>query len=102
MTPIVRFIGRVMGMDERSLDVVCREAFALVLPSLSNAGAECDDQPLAPPTAIVLYDVELEDISSLRQGTWTHIQWSNLAGEMDNDLLVWRIFIEGENVRVLI
>ena len=102
MTRTVRFIGRVLGMDERSVDIVCREASALVPPSPRDVGVKGDDQTLAPPTAIVLYDVEPEGISSLRQGAWTHIQWSSLAGELDQHLLVWRIFIEGDNVRVLI
>ncbi len=38
----------------------------------------------------------------LRKDTWTHVHGWDLIGEPSRDLPIWRIFFEGENVRVLV
>ena len=102
MTQTVRFTGRLMNADEEVADIACRVASASTPPSRRDVGPRGDVQISISPTAIVLYEVEPESMASLRAGTWTHVHWSGVTGEVGRDLEVWQLFIEGENVRVLV
>ena len=102
MSGTVRFMSRLIGSVEESADIMCISATAVVPKSRRDVGARGDVQISISPTAIVLHEVEPESMTSLRKGAWTHVHWSGVTGETGRDLEVRRIFIEGENARVLI
>ncbi len=102
MTRTVRFLSRSTDSDEKSTDIVCRAATALAFPAGRDMGPGGVPQIATSPTVIVLYEVEPESMVTLRTVRWTHIQWSEAVDASGRDFAVWRIFIEGENVRVLV
>lgn len=102
MTQTVRFLSRYMDVDEKTADVVCRLATAVMLPSSRNVGAGGDVQSAIALAAIVLHEVEPASMETLRGANWTHVHWSDGIGGEAHVFVVWRILIEGENVRVLV
>ncbi len=102
MTQTVRFLGRYMNANETTADIVCRVASASAPPLKRQIGAGGDVQTSKSPIAIVLYEVEPDSMAALRNGKWTHVHWTILLGEPSHDLTIWQLFIEGENVRVLV
>ncbi len=102
MTRTVRLLGQFMNANEETVDIVCGAASASVPPSRQDVGAGGDVQYSVSPTAIVLWDVEPESLSKLRNGTWTHIEWSNLLGEPGHLLQIRQLIPEGTNLRVLV
>lgn len=102
MTHTVRFLSRYMDVDEKTANVVCRLATAVMLPSGRNVGASGDVQSAISLAAIVLHGVEPASMETLRGANWTHVHWSDGIGGAGHDFAVWRTLIEGENVRVLV
>ena len=102
MSRTVRFLGRSIDAADEVADIMCSSASAVVPPSRRDVGPSGDIQISISPTAIVLHDVEPESMAVLRKDTWTHVHGWDLIGEPSRDFPIWRIFFEGENVRVLV
>ena len=102
MSQALRFIGRRIDENDEFAEIVCRSASALALPSRRAVGVGNDVESSRIPTAIILQGVEPEGLAVVRKGGWTHVHWLTSSGEPGRELPIWRIFMEGENVRVLV
>ena len=99
MTQVVRLLGHFPNGGAGSLDVLCREASAIVPTAIGSGGV-----PSAAdhPSLIILRDVQADSLEALQKRPWSHIVWTRSPDGQARELEIQEVIVSDHDVRVLV